>query len=224
MRATMTEPTFAELMHEAHADVPAPDEQFRARRLAAAQLRRVIDALATRDAPAEALTGLASELAALAGQLEGRPERAGILAHVGAGGMARFVDVARELNPISGGGSALALPLDMWRDHERAWGRVRFAAAYEGPPGHAHGGFVAAVFDQFLGFAQCIAGGSGVTGKLELRYVKPTPLHVELRLEAVLKERVGRLTYVSGKMWAGDTVTAKAQAMFVDIGNLAPRY
>src|SRR5262249_38734463 len=114
------------------------------------------------------------------------------------------------------------LPLSVWRDDSRAWGTIRFDRAYEGPPGHVHGGYVAAVFDQFLGFAQCIAGGAGVTGKLELRYVRPTRLRADLTLEAEIKERVGRLTYVSGKMRDGDVITAKAKAMFVDMGGLKP--
>ena len=47
--------------------------------------------------------------------------------------------------------------------------------------------------------------------------MRPTHLHRELKLVGTLKERSGSLTYVVGKMIAGETVTSKAVGMFVDI-------
>ena len=77
-------------------------------------------------------------------------------------------------------------------------------------PTFTHGGFIAAVFDQFLGFAQGLGDGSGVTGKLEVRFARPTPLNATLRLEGELRERIGRLTYVQGRLLHDGVVTAKA--------------
>jgi hypothetical protein len=50
-----------------------------------------------------------------------------------------------------------------------------------------------------------------------VRFARPTPLHAELRLEAELRERIGRLTYVQGRLLHDGVVTAKAKAMFVDV-------
>jgi acyl-coenzyme A thioesterase PaaI-like protein len=209
--------SFLELHREAHADLPAPDAAWEARRRAAMALRRLHVALATRNGSAAALDALASDVEALAGELERGDELPGVLAHVQGGGMERFVAMTRELNPLSGLANPIAPPLEMWRDDSRAWGTVRFGWPYEGPPGTVHGGFIAATFDQFLGFAQGLGDGSGVTGKLEVRYARPTPLHVALRLEAELRERIGRLTYVQGRLLHDGVVTAKAKAMFVDV-------
>lgn len=48
--------------------------------------------------------------------------------------------------------------------------------AYEGPPGTAHGGIVAAYLDEVMAGAVMRASGRlGVTGELTIRYVKPVP-------------------------------------------------
>ena len=63
---------------------------------------------------------------------------------------------------------------------------------YEGPPGHVHGGFVAAAFDEVLGFVQSTTGQPGMTGTLTIRYRKPTPLDTDLRFEATVQRVEGR--------------------------------
>jgi acyl-coenzyme A thioesterase PaaI-like protein len=209
--------SFLELHREAHRDLPAPDAAAQARRGAASALRKLHVALVSRDSSAAALDALTADIEALTAELERDTELPGVLAHVQGGGMERFVAMTTELNPLSGLANPIAAPLEMWRDDARAWGVVRFGWPYEGPPGTVHGGFIAATFDQFLGFAQGLGGGSGVTGKLEVRFARPTPLNVELRLEAALHERVGRLTYVQGRLMHDGAVTAKAKAMFVDV-------
>ena len=59
-------------------------------------------------------------------------------------------------------------------------GTVTFGSAYEGPPGHVHGGYVAAAFDELLGMTQSLGGMPGMTGTLTVRYRRPTPLRTEL--------------------------------------------
>jgi len=78
-----------------------------------------------------------------------------------------------------------------WQD-PRAVGLVRFRVPYEGPPGCAHGGIIAATFDQLFNVANLMRGVAGPTRKLEVRYLKPTPLGIELRFEGWV-ERVMRL-------------------------------
>ena len=64
---------------------------------------------------------------------------------------------------------------------------------FEGPPGAAHGGIVAAYLDEVLaGAAVHATGRIHVTGELAVRYVKPTPV------ERPLLGR-GRATADSGK-------------------------
>jgi acyl-coenzyme A thioesterase PaaI-like protein len=91
-------------------------------------------------------------------------------------------------------------------------GTVTFGAAYEGPPGHVHGGMVAAMFDELLGFAQFSAG---FTGSLTVRYRKPTPLHRELNVRAWQERADGRKRIIKGTCHAGDTLLTEAEGLFI---------
>ena len=48
----------------------------------------------------------------------------------------------------------------------RSPGVVTFGDAYEGPPGCVHGGFIAASFDEMLGFVAGATGKPGMTARL----------------------------------------------------------
>jgi acyl-coenzyme A thioesterase PaaI-like protein len=109
----------------------------------------------------------------------------------------------------------MAPPVTMRIEDDRAIGKVTVGWAYEGPPGTLHGGYVAAIFDQFLGMAQAIGKQPGMTGTLITRFHKRTPLNTELRLVAWVEKLEGRKTFVSGEMYAGDTLTASCEGIFV---------
>jgi uncharacterized protein (TIGR00369 family) len=54
---------------------------------------------------------------------------------------------------------------------------IVIATEYEGPPGFAHGGIVAAYLDEILAGAVLLGSGKiAVTGELTVRYVKPVPV------------------------------------------------
>jgi hypothetical protein len=210
---------FAELHHGGSREAPAPDEHWSERRKLADRVRALIAEVTSADASAEVYQRAIEHVERAIAALADMPHYAGLLANTRDLGLARFVAVAHELNPIYGIANPLSPPLEMHRSADRAFGRVTFGAPYEGPPGHVHGGHIAAVFDQFLGFAQTLAGLSGVTGKLALRYVRPTPLNADLELEGWIEERIGRLVYVEGVLRTAGVVTAKATAMFVEVPN-----
>jgi len=88
---------------------------------------------------------------------------------------------------------------------------------YEGPPGHVHGGIVAGMLDELLGatVSQLTPGRPGVTGKLSLRYKRPTPLHVPLDLRAWVTEDRGRVVNAAASCSVDGVVAVEAQAMFV---------
>jgi hypothetical protein len=91
-------------------------------------------------------------------------------------------------------------------------GTVVFGAAYEGPPGHVHGGLVAAMFDELLGFAQLSAG---FTGTLTVRYRKPTPLHKTLTMKAWPDRVDGRKRIIKGTCHDGETLLSEAEGLFI---------
>jgi hypothetical protein len=68
-------------------------------------------------------------------------------------------------------------------DAETASGRVAFPLVYEGPPGLVHGGFLAVFFDCVMQHQNCMAGLSGKTRFLNVKFRRPTPVLTELRFD-----------------------------------------
>lgn len=56
-----------------------------------------------------------------------------------------------------------------------------------------------------------------VTGKLNVTYIKPTPMGVELTLKARVEGDVGRKSRVISEIWAGDVLTVTADSIFVRV-------
>ena len=95
--------------------------------------------------------------------------------------------------------------------------RVTFGAAYEGPPGYVHGGIVALAFDELFGMVTVLNGQGGLTGRLSVRYRKPTPLHQELRMTAWIDHHEGRRMRTRGTIHVGDELTAESEGLFVTL-------
>lgn len=190
------------------------------RRLAAA-MRTVIDRLLTSDAPEEELRAAADRLEAYAEHLARHPrgrKYEGWAETSPAGSVAAFFDQS----PLIGLANPLAPPIEVRPAEEDEGGgvvgRVRFGSAYEGPPGCVHGGWVAAAFDEVLGFANSLSGTPGMTARLTVNYRKPTPLLTELVFRARLDGIEGRKIFTSGQVFAGDVMTAEAEGLFVSVG------
>lgn len=191
------------------------------RRLAAA-IRRVIEQSMTARAPeadwqraAERLEQYAEYLAALPREhvTWGNPEAA----------LAGEVHGFFDLSPIIGRVNPLAPPMTLWAEGSAVRGTVSFGWAYQGPPGHAHGGLIAAAFDEILGFAQTMTGKPGMTGTLTIRYRQPTPLYTEIRVEGAVDRIEGRKIFASGKMFNGESLTAEAEGIFISMNESSVR-
>ena len=91
---------------------------------------------------------------------------------------------------------------------------------YEGPPGAAHGGIVAACLDEVLGGAVAnVRGRPAVTGELTVRYVKPVPTEVPLIGHGRLVDDRGRYVDVEGRLeeLATGRLVASARGRFFPI-------
>ncbi|MCG8592364.1 MAG: PaaI family thioesterase [Proteobacteria bacterium] len=189
------------------------------RRLADA-MRTVIQRLAESDAPEQELAAAADALERYAEQLATHPrgkKYEGWSETGPAGSVGAFFDQS----PLIGRANPLAPPIQLGADQEnkRVEGRVTFGSSYEGPPGCVHGGFVAAAFDEVLGFANSLSGNPGMTARLTVNYRRPTPLLTPLRFEAGLDRVEGRKIFTSGRVYVGDTdqLTAEAEGLFVSV-------
>jgi acyl-coenzyme A thioesterase PaaI-like protein len=124
-----------------------------------------------------------------------------------------YSPVVGPLNPISP-----PVEIDIGEDGT-LFGTVTLTEAFNGPPfDYVHGGVVALVFDEMLGTATIAGAGGGFTARLTVRYHKPTPIGVPLRLEARVTEVKGRKITAHGTIHDGDTLTAEAEGLFISVG------
>jgi acyl-coenzyme A thioesterase PaaI-like protein len=197
---------------DAHAD-----EQVEVRRRLADATRLVVERLVASTAPVELLTGAAERMESFADLLGGYPHGRTYKGYAEAANAPRPQEFF-DHSPLSGMANPLAPPMRLEVVDDVVRGRVRFGAAYEGPPGCVHGGFVAAAFDEILGMANSLSGEPGMTGTLSVKYRKPTPLRVELRFEATLDRVDGRKRWCSARLHAGEVLCAEAEGLFIAIG------
>lgn len=120
-------------------------------------------------------------------------------------------------SPVTGPLNALASIVTLSSSDTEVVADVTFGDAYEGPPGHVHGGLIAATFDEVLGFAQALSGAPGMTGKLEITYRAPTPLHTPLRVVGRFDRVDGRKIFTTGTIHAGDRLCAEAKGLFISV-------
>jgi len=186
------------------------------RRLADA-MRLVIERLVNSNAPEDELRRAAEGLERYAEQLRSHPK----LRYVhGFGESATAGDVGAffDQSPMIGLANPLAPPIRLSQTGPRsAQGLVTFGSAYEGPPGSVHGGFVAAAFDEVLGYVQSLGERPGMTGTLTVRYRLPTPLHTELRFEAELIGMEGRKIFTKAQVVGESRVCAEAEGIFISV-------
>ncbi|MBA2280114.1 MAG: PaaI family thioesterase [Acidimicrobiia bacterium] len=182
-------------------------------------LRDVIERFVATSAPLEVFDGIADDLRAVAAKLDGYPQDHLFFGFPEASTAGEVGDTEGPFDnsPLMGRANPLAPPLKLTVEADRVVGTVRFGSAYEGPPGHVHGGFVAAAFDELLGLTQALGGSPGMTGRLIVHYRRPTPLRTELHLEGTVERVDGRKRFCIGKLWADGVLCAEAEGLFVTV-------
>jgi acyl-coenzyme A thioesterase PaaI-like protein len=93
--------------------------------------------------------------------------------------------------------------------------------AHQGAPGLAHGGVLAAAFDETLGATVgMLMRHHAVTGKLETDFLHPVPVGSTLHIVSKLDGVAGRKIYASaeGRLNAEDgTLALRARALFIKV-------
>jgi acyl-coenzyme A thioesterase PaaI-like protein len=96
--------------------------------------------------------------------------------------------------------------------------RVWFGPATEGPPGHAHGGSMAAVLDESMGIAAWLAGHRSVAARISVDYLKMLPLCTLATVEAWVEKAQGRKVYTKGLIRdLGQTVYTTSEGLFIAV-------
>jgi acyl-coenzyme A thioesterase PaaI-like protein len=118
---------------------------------------------------------------------------------------------------VAGAANPMGLAAQLWRDGDTACMRVTLGKAFEGAPGRAHGGVVAALLDEVMGLMNVIHGAMAFTATLDITYHAPTPVGEPIIARAWLARRDGRKHSVESTLHAEDVLVASAKGLFITI-------
>jgi acyl-coenzyme A thioesterase PaaI-like protein len=119
---------------------------------------------------------------------------------------------------VSGLANPLGVAMSVHREGDDVVARLVLGPAFEGAPRRAHGGIVAAIFDDVMGYVMAVAATPAYTGRLRISYHQPTPVGEELVFRARITGRERRKVLVESEAYnaAGEKV-ASSDAVFVVI-------
>jgi acyl-coenzyme A thioesterase PaaI-like protein len=190
---------------------------WQARQRLASATRALNEKLVSTDIDPELAAALTEKIEGLAAELSQAQQVTGLVDMAKRGQRGTIDDVMGELVSV-GGRSHPCSPELRWQEaSNRITGTVKFSQAFEGPPGHVHGGWVAGVLDHLMGMTHVRTGHPGMTGGLSVRYLKPTPLNQRIEVSAQATELDDKRTEVNAEMRFGETTTATAEAIFVRV-------
>ncbi len=189
-----------------------------ARLAAAAAVRRLVHSLVDHEVSEAELVELAAVADGFAGRIDRGPGRAepedpfGPWKAVQADGeqLFCFIDcvVSGAANPLSTGGAA-------HRDGHEAVLRVNLDPGFEGLPGRSHGGTIASLFDEVMGFALYMDAVPAYTAWLRVDYRAAVPVGRPLELRARVVRSEGRKHWVEAELTSEEGPGPTAEALFV---------
>ena len=92
------------------------------------------------------------------------------------------------------------------------------SARYTGPPGHCHGGIIAAILDDAMGKVNKLRHVVALTKEMTVEYLKPVPLHKSLRVESREVSVHGRQHINAAEILNADNeVLARSRGTFIAI-------
>ena len=100
---------------------------------------------------------------------------------------------------------------------KQLFGKVYFGKGTQGPPRHAHGGAMAAVLDEAMGFSAWLSGQTVVAAKIEIEFFQMLPVNSVVTVEAWVESVDGRKVRTKGKIFKDDTIFSSSQGLFINI-------
>jgi acyl-coenzyme A thioesterase PaaI-like protein len=102
-------------------------------------------------------------------------------------------------------------------DGEMCWTELTLRPEFQGWEGIAHGGVVATILDEVMGWALAAKDAWGFTAKMSTDYKRPVLVGTHLRGEGRLVEQRKRLLTMTARLLDADTgvVLATADALYV---------
>lgn len=101
----------------------------------------------------------------------------------------------------------------------RARAEYRPCEEHQGFPGFMHGGLIATLLDEVMGWVMYDAGVWAMTGRMELRFRRPVPLDAGLVVEATVTKQRSRALIARGELrsLATDELLVESEALFVRV-------
>lgn len=176
----------------------------------AESVRELIDATIRTEVDAATVADVKAQIEAATARLRSRQADGPFGVRLTSGG-----DRMAWGNPVIGIRNPIAPPVTVRRDPDgRVYTDFELGAAFEGPPGHVHGGVAALLLDHLLGEVAANAESPRFTGTISLRYLRPTPLG-PLHAEAAITRVDGVKAYASGYLADRDGATVQAEGVFI---------
>jgi acyl-coenzyme A thioesterase PaaI-like protein len=118
---------------------------------------------------------------------------------------------------VAGNANPTSVDLDVDYDGDEVVAHIVLRQAFEGAPGRAHGGIVAAAFDDVTGFVIGKLREPSFTGELTVRYLAPVPVGEPLEVRARLDGRERRKLFISAEARHDGEVVATCRAIYVTV-------
>jgi acyl-coenzyme A thioesterase PaaI-like protein len=118
---------------------------------------------------------------------------------------------------VSGGANPMGLNAELWREGDTAVMQVTLGRAFEGAPGRAHGGVIAALLDETMGVVHVMHQAVAFTAQLDITFLAATPIGEPLVARAWLVRHEGRKMYIEATLHAHDVKLASAKALFITV-------
>ena len=122
-----------------------------------------------------------------------------------------------EDRAVGGWSNPTAVELEVQFDAGEVIANFVLGRAFEGAPGRAHGGIVAAAFDDVTGFVIGRLQEPAFTGELTVRYLAAVPVDEPLEIRARLKGRERRKLFIGAELRTGDAVVATCRAIYITV-------
>jgi acyl-coenzyme A thioesterase PaaI-like protein len=191
----------------------------RTRRDAAAALRDLNHAFAAHDPDDLDLRALSDEAQRLTQELRAAPRRDRLAIMRAAGGALEATDSGSGFADRAVGGETnpTAVDLTVAFEPDEVVAHDVLRSAFEGAPGRAHGGIVAAAFDDVTGFVIGMLREPAFTGELTVRYLAPVPVDEDLEIRARLEGRERRKLFITAEARAGTEIVATCRAIYITV-------
>lgn len=95
------------------------------------------------------------------------------------------------------------------------YAKAFFGRETQGPPGHVHGGAMAAVLDEAMGGACWLNGHRAVAAKISVSFLEMLKLETETTVESRVERVDGRKVYVRAALMDGGRRIAESDGLFI---------